>query len=187
MGSIRNRKTARKFTQNRKTAINFNQNRKPHSKPSKPKICTPQFSIGKTENNNRYQIRKTACILAENRKPNAKKRKNRKPQHTPKPKNRSFSVQKPKNRSQKWPKPQNRKSQRPPPERGFFGETPKRVEKLRSGSCKPCCFYMTFSTFLSDSNFKFVKPLSRASNQQNKHKTPTFNIFFLFCGIFISF
>ena len=70
--------------------------------------------IRKTENHIGYQIRKTVCILAENRKPNAKKRKNRKPQHTPKPKNRSFSVQKPKNRSKKWPKPQNRKSQRPP-------------------------------------------------------------------------
>ena len=48
------------------------------------------------------------------------------------------------------------------------------------------CIYMTLSTFLSDSNFKFVKPLSRASNQQNKHKTTTFNIFLIFCGIFIS-
>ena len=40
----------------------------------------------------------------------------------------------------------------------------------------------TPSTFLSDSNVKFVKPLSQASNQQNKHKTTTFNIFFIFCG-----
>ena len=44
----------------------------------------------------------------------------------------------------------------------------------------------TLSTFLSDSNFKFVKPLSRASNQQNKYKTTTLNTFFIFCGIFIS-
>ena len=70
----------------------------------------------KTENHIGYQIRKTACIFGENRKPNAKKRKNRKPQQTPKPKNRSFSVQKPKNRSKKWPKLQNRKSQYPAPD-----------------------------------------------------------------------
>ena len=61
----------------------------------------------------RYQIRKSACILAENRKQNAKKRKNRKPQQTPKPINRSFSVKKTKYRSKKWPKPQNQKSQHP--------------------------------------------------------------------------
>ena len=48
----------------------------------------------------------------------------------------------------------------------FFGETSKRVEKLGSGSCKPSCFYMTVSTFLNDSNFKFVKLLSQASKQQ---------------------
>ena len=44
LGSIKNRKTALKITQNRKTAIDFDQNRKPHTKPSKPKIYTAQFS-----------------------------------------------------------------------------------------------------------------------------------------------
>ena len=35
---------------------------------------------------------------------------------------------------------------------------------------------VTLCTFLSDSNFKFAKPLSQASNEQNKHKTTKFNI-----------
>lgn len=46
------------------------------------------------------QIRKPACILAKNPKPNAKKRKNCKPQQTPKPKNQRFFNQ-PKN-GQNW-------------------------------------------------------------------------------------
>ena len=37
-----------KITQNRKTAIDFDQNRKPHTKSSKPKIYTAQFSSQNT-------------------------------------------------------------------------------------------------------------------------------------------
>ena len=52
------------------------------------------------------------------------------------------------------------------------------------------CMTTTLSTFQSDSNFKlkFAKPLSQASNQQNKHKTTTFDIFFFIfqCVVFIS-
>ena len=44
LGSIKNRKTALKIIQNRKSAIDFVQNRKPHTKTSKPKIYTAQFS-----------------------------------------------------------------------------------------------------------------------------------------------
>ena len=69
----------------------------------------------------------------------------------------------------------------------FFGETSKWVEKFGAGSCKPCCFSMTLSTFLNDSNFKFVKLLSQDSNQQNKHKTTTFNNFSYFVAYLFHF
>ena len=44
VGVNKKQKTRSKITQNRKTAIDFDQNRKPHTKPSKPKIYTAQFS-----------------------------------------------------------------------------------------------------------------------------------------------
>ena len=79
-----------------------------------------QSEVASTENHNEYQIRKTASIFPENRKPIANRWKTRKLQKTPKPKNRSFLLRKPKNRSKKWPKPQNRKPQRPPPYAAFY-------------------------------------------------------------------
>ena len=54
-----------------------------------------RHQTGKTENRVGYQIRKTTCILAENRKPNAKIRKNSKPQQPQKPKIRSLKAEKP--------------------------------------------------------------------------------------------
>ncbi len=48
--------------------------------------------MGKTVNHLEYQIRKTAFIFAENRKPNAKRRKTHRPHKTPEPKNRSFEI-----------------------------------------------------------------------------------------------
>ena len=57
---------------------------------------------------------KNRFCFAENRKPNAQKRKNRKPQKSSKPKNSGFLLRKPKNRSKNRSNPRNRKC--PPPD-----------------------------------------------------------------------
>ena len=66
--------------------------------------------IGKTENHIGYQIRKTACILAENRKPNAKKGKTgNRNRHQ----NRKTEVFRCKNRKTDLKNGQNRKTENP--------------------------------------------------------------------------
>ena len=58
-------------------------------------------------------------------------------------------------------------------------------------SYKNNCFYMTPSTFLIDSNFKFVKPLSRSSNQlktntKQQHSTSfSYFVVYLFTLVFL--
>ena len=59
----------------------------------------------KTENHIGHQVRKTSCVVAENRKPNAEKGNNCNLRQTTKLKDRSFSLQKLKSQPEISPKP----------------------------------------------------------------------------------